>query len=81
MLLDTLLSTFILLSFSFCFRFSKDYPLSGGPAQELAWYTVSMFILFDPGACPAGAFATRLLGLEKWHECGIALMEFECFEI
>lgn len=58
-----------------CFRFFKDYPLSGGPAQELAWCTVSMFMLFDPGACPAGtSIATRLLCLEKWHEYGIALM-------
>jgi hypothetical protein len=66
----------IFAAFSFLFHFSRDYPLSGGPAQELAWYTVSMFMLFDPEACPDGAFATRLLGLEKWHECGIALMDF-----
>jgi hypothetical protein len=38
-----------------------------------------MFMLFDPGASPAGAFATRLSGLEKWHEEErIALLAFTC---
>lgn len=36
-----------------------------------------MFMLFDPGASPAGAFATRLSGFEKWHEEErIALLAF-----
>jgi hypothetical protein len=36
-------------------------------------------MLFDPGASPAGAFATRLSGLEKWHgEERIALLAFTC---
>jgi hypothetical protein len=41
--------------------------------------SASMFMLFDPGASPAGAFATRLSGLEKWHgEEKIALLAFTC---